>query len=410
MFFVQWILCTGRRFIEFEPSSLLVRACLIFFACSLCSAAIAESKDEALVQHAMDGFLSALSVTDDIRLVIGIDATDHVTDSKYGLVQEYIANDARGRGTNYSSVQQYSKGEPLSYWVTDGINALTFTGPSNDYRSEVGVATRGRTKFSPRQQPNYIWQLFGTMDGGFLSLPKLIDQERQAEEGAIEAVLDEDTGQIKISGPIVINNFPYEATYWVDLKKSGIPVRMEMKGIKDNLRHSYEVVSLTQLQSGAWFPEKVKITYAQEVDGKIVPNSVTEYSVLELEEDPEYDPDIVFDTSWTQVPEGAFFLDANTEVSFIVGEGPVSSRRIHEILDEALAEISEQKPGAVEKFISPPANSSISALDSGGFGSGQVHEDGGAGYLPYVAGGAILFVSLIIVVMVKKKRISIRNH
>ena len=338
-----------------------------FFCCSILftSVSLADFNTEDMRAFLLDGYTGAKSLFEDARIRI-------VTKSWHDLewfrsIDPSLAKglDSQNQGIEYSCYQYISKNnkeryagyyggyvEPTAEQIKAGLarigtaesafricNNQCFleyytTKGSRDTTTQIGRAVLKRS-----EKP-LIDTGFGP--GEFLGLAdsKYPDDILSSSELHIEPNPEQINGLLtyKVSAPMKLGTSPVHFTLWLSPERSCLPVRIETHTQDGSRIRSLEVKEFEKVKPDTWIiKEIVQKDYDPRADSS-TSKEIARWShrIEEIVLEPDIDEQVVFDTRPDNLPRGAVVQDMISGLEYVVGEGPVSSETIDNILERAI--------------------------------------------------------------------------
>ncbi len=236
---------------------------------------------------------------------------------------------------NISFSEESIRTKDSRFKVFDGQYVLDYHPTRNDGFTSVGRATLEESKtglFEDSGTNNYgPIKFFGyhpdVMPDDVLKSPQV---QIYPKPEIIDGLLT-----YKISASLLINKGNYDVIYWLSPERSCLPVRMELHNADHGLKNSMETKEFGKLDDGRWIIKSVLERNLSTKSGDTTPVEFGNetYTISKLEFNPQIDEKI-FSTSVNDLPEGIQIIDTITGMRYFAGEGPVSDKRIADIMEE----------------------------------------------------------------------------
>jgi hypothetical protein len=273
----------------------------------------------------------------------------------FNSVQEYIQRRGEERCV-FLHVGTSSPKEDVSYRagligtensprfrVFDGQHVLDYYPTIRDGISQVGRATLDASKTGLFESAGPMTEyapvkFFGYYPG--LMLDDVFSSPQVTIETKPEKVGDLLT--YKISAPIEKYEAKYDIVYWVAPERCCLPVKIEVERNGVLMRH-LEAKEFIELQDGRWAIKSIvqRNFVTREGEKGPIENVNLIYTIRSLELHPDIDEDKVFDTSPESLPAGVDIIDKVSGLRYFAGEGPVSDRRVADVIKKSLESINE---------------------------------------------------------------------
>lgn len=329
---------------------------------------------EELKLFLQEGYASAQSVLEDVRVVyetkqvpvnplplspavierFKIKNPSDVSDA-FASVQEYIQKGGKERcvflHTGTSSPKEdvsYRAGligteDSPRFRVFDGQQVLDYYPTIRDGFSQVGRATLDASKTGLFESPGPMTEYAPVKFLGYYP-GLMLDDVFSSPQVKIEAKPEKvgDLLTYRISAPIEEYEAKYDIVYWVAPERSCLPVKIEVE--RDGvLVRDLEAKEFIGLKDGRWAIKSIvqRNFVTREGEKEPTENVNLIYTMRTLELGPDIDEDKVFDTSPESLPAGVEIIDNVSGLRYSAGEGPVSDRRVADIIKESLESINE---------------------------------------------------------------------
>jgi hypothetical protein len=232
---------------------------------------------------------------------------------------------------------------PPNFKVFDGQYILEYYPIIiKDGITKVGRATLNNDKtglFKSYEPTDYAPVKFfgyaaGLMPDDVLSNPQL---KVETKPEIINGILT-----YKVRALIEKNKIKYNIVYWLSPERSCLPVKTEVErnGV---LKRRLETKKFIELEDGRWIIKSIMQRNLGLGEGNEKYRELVNwtYTIRKLELHPKIDEEKIFSTSPDNLPAGVQINDKISGIRYFTDEGPVSDKRIEDIMEESLESLSQ---------------------------------------------------------------------